>query len=239
MLDALGRLVNELRLVRSLKTHTPIYRVRIAAKDVVLAGPKDLGPPSRDHAKLPNRMSPAGIVMFYGALDRETALVETFSPDIDEGCRKNVNVWVARFETLRKLHVLDLSSLPCEPSIFDSTRRHLRGTIPFLHEFVNDLKQPVMRGDKNIDYIPTQIVAEYCRHQFRTTSGASLDGIFYPTSRHGLGTACVLFLDGHDCGVPLNGFIESVCWPRKQVLWLCDGPELLDGANSAAWLRSV
>jgi hypothetical protein len=235
MLDTIGRLANRMHLVRPLKTGTPIYRVRVESKNVALVGPKDLGPPSRDQATRPNRMSPAGIVMFYGALDRNTALVETLTPELDRGS----NVWVARFETTRRLHVLDLSALPAMPSIFDPAHRCDRNAVQFLYSFVTDLKQPVRRNDEHINYVPTQVVTEYFRHRFRDIVGRPLDGVLYPTSKREQGTACVLFIDGSNCGVAPSSFVESLRFmysPPTQVLRLCADPEVLDGGNSAAWL---
>jgi HEPN/RES N-terminal domain 1/RES domain len=230
MLDAIGRLVRRLELIKKFDSGITIFRVRVVDKECTLAGPHDLGPPAREDATQPNRMSPSGIVMFYGAMDRDTALVETFQPD-REGA-ENKRAWVASFEVLRELRLLDLTRLPTVPSIFNAGRRDLQDGISFLHQFVDDLVQPIKRdGRELIDYVPTQIVTEYVRHRFRTVNGKSVHGILYRSSKRPSGTACVLFIDGANCGAEVEG------WQRpEQVLRLLeDRTEILDGAAAATW----
>ena len=56
-------------------------------------------------ARSSNRMSPAGIPMFYGADDAETAIAETYTPTPGEPA----TVTVAKFETARDALVVDLT----------------------------------------------------------------------------------------------------------------------------------
>ena len=234
MLDAIGHLVRRLGLTRKLEEDAIILRARVKDKGTTLAGPGDLGPPKREDATQPNRMSPSGIVMFYGAMDRSTTLVETFQPS-REGA-ENRNVWVARFRVMKNLNVLDLTTLPPIPSLYDQGFRDLRDGIMFLHDFVDDLVQPIDRdGREHIDYVPTQVVTEYMRHRFRTEDGMSLNGIFYKSAKSSGGTACVLFLDGTNCGAPAER------WERpEQILCLLeDRTEVLDGANAAHWFPRI
>ena len=231
MLDAIGQLVRRLGLTRSIEVGTTLFRVRVAEKTINLAGPNDLGPPSRDNAKQPNRMSPAGIVMFYGATDRETAIAETIEPE--RTVMEGKNVWVARFAVLRELRVLDLTDLPPIPSIFDSQLRELKNGISFLHDFVDDLVEPIERdGREHIEYVPTQIVTEYFRHRFWSSDGKRLDGILYRSSKREHSTACVLFVNGQNCGVITEPWLQP-----EQVLRLLDAEtEVLDGTDVGAGL---
>lgn len=186
--------------------------------------------PARDLAAQPNRMSPSGIVMFYGAMDRDTALVETFQPE-REGAN-NKRVWVASFEVLRELRLLDLTRPPAVPSIFDASRRDLRDGIIFLREFVEDLVQPIKRdGQELIDYVPTQIVTEYIRHRFRTENGEPVDGILYASSKRSSGAACALFIGAAHCGVELRGWQR----PEQALRLLEDRTQILEGATAATW----
>lgn len=229
MLDSIGEVVDRFDLTSTTHKGELLYRVRVADKGVSFSTVSELGPPSRENAKQPNRMSPAGIVMFYGALDRATALAETFQPDRSNASNKNI--WIARFEALRDLTLLDLTKLPAVPSIFDSDNRHDRDEILFLRSFVRDLVQPIERdGREHIEYVPTQIVTEYFRHRFRTGSGRSLDGILYRSSKRKKGIACVLFVDSEQCGAPTERWIQ-----QEQVLALVeDQIEVLDGAAEIA-----
>jgi len=108
-------------------------------------------------------MSPAGIPMFYGAVDGYTAVAETPTGRIE----KSQIISVAEFVSVKEFWVVDLSTLPRIPSRFSETSRHERGAIRFLHDFVSDLSKPVKKdGREHIEYVPTQIVTEYFRHVF-------------------------------------------------------------------------
>lgn len=134
--------------------------------------------------------------MFYGAFDRNTAILETF-----DSCQKDAYTRVittAAFHVQRALTVLDLTNLPKPPSFFGS--RDLHYGVRFLHEFEKDLVKPIERDDReHIEYVPSQIVAEYFRYRFRPENQDRLDGIVYRSSKTDK-PACALFLDRSDCG---------------------------------------
>jgi len=73
-LDRLGQEISELELFRTLKPSDTIYRARIHDPNVTLSTASELGPPPTELAHYPNRMSPAGIPMFYGSFDIDTAI---------------------------------------------------------------------------------------------------------------------------------------------------------------------
>lgn len=188
MLDAIGRLVSRLDLIQEIPAGKEILRVRVVGKGCELVGPVDLGPPPRERATQTNRMSPPGIVMFYGAFDRETALAETFQPYRDGATQKNV--WVATFELLKQLRVVDLTRLPPTPSIFDAASRDLLPGVTFLRDFVDDFVAPISRdGREHIEYVPTQIVTEFVRYRLRTKDDENVHGILYRSSKHDKGIA--------------------------------------------------
>ena len=154
-------------------------------------------------------MSPAGIVMFYGAFDSETAIWETFQPNREHATNKVVSV--AQFRSNRPLTVLDLTNLPSRPSFFGDYEMH--HAISFLWDFNQDLTKPIARdGMEHLDYVPTQIVSEYFRHRFETEGGSLLDGIVYLSSKTS-SPACVLFFDQYDCGG-----VASATTPALQLL---------------------
>jgi hypothetical protein len=230
MLDAIGQLLRHLELVRTVKPGTIIYRVRVYDKGKNLEGPEELGSPAREHATQPNRMSPAGIVMFYGATKPETALLETFQPERERADEKAV--WIASFRVMKELRILDLTHLPPVPSIFDRSLREQQSGISFLHAFEEDFTTPIERdGHEHIDYVPTQIVTEYVRHRFRTEDSLSVEGILYRSSKRKKGTACVLFIDGTNCGVPVEHWRE----PQQVLQLLEDQTKVLDGAKASEW----
>jgi hypothetical protein len=224
MLDAIGKLVRRLRIFRAVPTGTVLYRARVHDANERFTTAAELGPPGREDASQPNRMSPVGIVMFYGTLDHNTAISETFQASREGASQKVVSV--AQFETLSETLVLDLTALPPIPSIFDRTEREARHGIAFLHEFVEDLTQPIARdGTEHIEYVPTQIVTEYFRRRFLTDDGRQLQGIIYQSSQREAGIACVLFIDAYACGVPS----PSLCNPGQKLRLLGDSIERIPG----------
>jgi hypothetical protein len=93
ILDSLGAIVKEMGLLNVILKGTSLKRVRIVERHEAPASAKELGSPSRKHAKMPNRMSPAGIPMFYGAYRIETAIAETFDPMKDSGKKAVCGEW--------------------------------------------------------------------------------------------------------------------------------------------------
>jgi hypothetical protein len=190
ILDQLGLLIKDLNLIRSIPKGSIIYRARAHKGNKRFSNVEDLGPPK--DAKQPNRMSPAGIPMFYGSLDENTAITET--RDIKK------YITVAAWKTLKKLNLLDLTELPYIPSIFDQDRYYLRSSIIFLHSFLRDFSKPIEKdGREHIEYVPTQIVTEYFRHIFRDERGKKIQGIIFPSSLIPGSKSCVLFFHSEDC----------------------------------------
>ena len=206
MLDHIGDVINEVGLVRTMKAGTHWFRARVHDPSKTYTSAADLGTAPREAAVASNRMSPAGIPMFYGAGDEETAIGETYTPKPGTP----VAVTVGEFETARDALVVDLTGLPQVPSLFDQGRRHLRGSISFLRGFVGDLVAPVTKdGQEHIEYVPTQIVTEYLRHVFRTETGQQVQGVIYQSARVKDGTCCVLFVDNERCGDAKPGWQDE------------------------------
>ncbi|MGO8849847.1 MAG: RES family NAD+ phosphorylase [Mycobacterium sp.] len=149
-----------------------------------------LGPAPIDKAGA-NRMSPAGISMFYGATDIDTAVAEI-------GAHSS-HSWavVGEFKAAEELRVVDLSNLPDLPSIFDTDEKAIEryDGVAFLHRFVKDLTLPiVLDGREHIDYVPTQVLTEYLRYSFP----APLHGLQFPSAQ-GSGHNVVLFFGPGSC----------------------------------------
>lgn len=181
-------------LLRIINQETDLIRIRVADEHKNLAS--EIGTPNPEFALQSNRMSPAGIPMFYGAFDFQTAHAETFDPQAHEG--KSLSV--GTFRSLRDLTVLDLANLPSIPSVFDQERHRTIHSLRFLHQFARDISQPIARdGHEHIDYVPTQIVTEYFRRVFRLKDGNPIDGILYRSAKNADGQAFVLFCENHQC----------------------------------------
>jgi len=211
ILNKLGELVNELGLINSLLAGTEFIRARISEKKL-RPTVKELGPPPLHKAIYSNRMSPAGIPMFYGSIDEKTAIAETY----DKKDKKKRYVTVAAFRTMKDFKILDLTQLPDFPSLFDERKRHLRAPLIFLRSFLADFSKPIKKdGQEHIEYVPTQVVTEYFRHIFRDGSRDVVRGILYPSARRKTGKSCVLFFEDKDC------FQANIANEDEDKKWLC------------------
>jgi hypothetical protein len=173
----------------------PLYRGRMYLEEPDLKNveAKDLGPAPIDKAAA-NRMSPAGISMFYGATDIHTAVAEI-------GAHSS-HSWavVGEFTAPKGLHVIDLSNLPALPSIFDSNEKSKTRyeAVSFLRNFVKELTLPiVLDGREHIDYVPTQVFTEFLRYAFPEP----LDGMLFPSAQS-TGRNVVLFSGRGTCAAP-------------------------------------
>ena len=195
-LDRLGEVVEEVDIVTILPQGTRVTRARPHGRNEALRTPADFGPPPIEKAIFSNRMSPAGIPMFYGVFDRETALKEI----CDSLSNPDVIATTAEFETARDFPVLNLTELPCVPSIFDTQERGSRPGIIFLRGFSNDLSKRIEKdGREHIEYVPTQVVTEYFRHIYNNPDYGRVRGIIYPSARRKGGKCCVLFFRSEEC----------------------------------------
>jgi hypothetical protein len=202
ILRNLGAFVRRLRLVRRLPLGTSFVRVRCHTKNASFSTATELAAPPIGFAVYSNRMSAAGIPMFYGAKDLRTAIAETFDPGTQSGYACSVG----HFQLVQPLRVLDFTRLPEVPSLFDAKKRHLRNPPIFLRKFVHAISQPIARdGREHIEYVPTQIVTEYFRYQHRLNKGDRIDGLLYPSARYPGGVSCVLFVLNEESQPPTDG----------------------------------
>lgn len=197
ILSALGNIIFRLGLVKILEKQEKIFRVRITDKDKTFSTAKQLGTPKKENAIFSNRMSPAGIPMFYGAFDIKTAIIETYEPE-DTVTKHAV---CGTFVPTKKLAVIDLSEKIEIPSLFDEKKREDRYSLKFLQNFIDDFVKPIHKVDKaHISYVPTQIVTEYFKHIYNQAEfGENIDGIIYPSSKSEGGRCIVIFADSSQC----------------------------------------
>ena len=186
LLQRIGKLVQELRLVKSLPAAIRMYRVRRTAEGVEFSEFEEIGPPPEAHASA-GRMNPPGISYFYMALERETALAEVLD-------KPPCYASIAEFEATNELLFLDLAELPSSPSIFDSEHREERQGMLFLKRFVDAIAAPITRdGREHVEYIPPQVVCEFFAQMFRIDEKNQLDGIVYPSAVRPIGKNIVIF----------------------------------------------
>lgn len=167
VLEEIGRLLVKFELITTLPTGTSTYRARghTRRQDSRNWRAQDLGTNLPDRSWGSTRMSPAGIPLFYGADDIATALTEAGTADLREFFT------VGQFVTTAPIKVVNLISIPPVPSIFDPELGAWQGQIRFLHDLVEDLRQPVDEKRGNLDYVPTQVFCEYFLNVFDTDVG--------------------------------------------------------------------
>ncbi len=182
-------------LFRTISAGGRFWRARASDASGAFATPGELGTPPPEVAFSSNRMSPAGIPAFYGAEDPDTAIEEIRTVPVPESGA----YWSAgEFALSGDCLVLDLATMPDPPSIFDSERA-LRRPLYFLADFATDISKPLgAPGREHIDYVPTQVIAEFLRLSFVSELGP-VTGVRYKSARHDGGICVVLFISNEDC----------------------------------------
>lgn len=187
VLPELGRLANDRGLISQVPKGTTLYRARVRkSDDRWTLNAETMGAPPLSTTTA-GRMNPAGISYLYLAFDEETAVAEVLGAAASE-------VAVAQFSTERELIILDLSTLPAKPSIFDLSRRDERESLIFLESFVNTISRSIAKdGLEHVSYVPSQVVCEYFALVFRDADNKPLDGVKFRSSVISGGKNLVLF----------------------------------------------
>lgn len=228
MLATIAGCIRDTELVKTVPKGKMIWRVRVHDPKTTIREDHELSPPPTNKALQSNRMSPAGIVMFYGAEEFATACAET----IDSTVAKDKCVTGGAFRTLRDFRILDLVDLPKMPGFFQQGTSDYRDTISFLRHFAVDLAVPVVRdGHEHVEYVPTQAFTEYVRHEMKLYDNATVDGIRYRSAVNG--EPCfVLFCSQDECVTNPQGY-------RKPERWLELDASSIRTENAAAMAASV
>ena len=167
-----------------LTTSTRVYRARVADEQwpsTPWEFQQALGPAPLHRTKH-SRMSPPGISYLYVSGNPDTCMSE-IQPNVGN------EVWVARFTVLIDIKLLDFTRLPIIkiPSIFSSDYNSaLTWAEDFLKDFLAEIGQPPKSNDNLLEYIPTQVLAEYIRAQ-------GYQGIKYNSAQHPGGVNYTLF----------------------------------------------
>lgn len=196
ILARIGATIKKFGLIKELPANSSIYRCRQhSLLDESVQTFSGMTSPPNEYAIQPNRMSPAGISMFYGAFDERTAIEET----LDRRNTELPHYTIAEFITKEALTIVDLSLIPQPPSVFDLDRKEDYYPLIFLNSFIDDLVSPIKRDEKvHINYVPTQVVTEYLRYPFSDELRPErINGLIYKSSKTD-DKACVLFFDNQE-----------------------------------------
>ena len=216
LLDTLGNLFREFYLFTDLPKGTELVRARVVNAGESPSTAAELGAAPAKLATQ-NRMSPAGISMFYASFDELTSVRETYDPDLskEDATRPPERGWgkklvLATFKTTKDFRMLDLGRDLELPSCFDTERRWQRKLISFLQDFVEDFSKPVERdGREHFEYAPTQVVTEYVRHRLVDNEGQKVDGVLYLSAANPGKKAVVVFGGPELCGAVEDSFNEA------------------------------
>lgn len=192
ILFEVGKVILELGYISAIPAGSlSLYRARQHELEEEVMNAKTLGSPPPQIAKA-NRMSPAGISMFYGALDVDTCKAEIIDPT-----KKGTVLTYGEFTNLEQLNLIDFTSIGQVPSIFDKQNRYKRPIMGFIKSFVADLSIPVKPDDTvHIEYVPTQVVTEYLKLKFQKEH--VVHGILYKSVKNNGGLCAVLFTNNED-----------------------------------------
>jgi hypothetical protein len=201
MLEQLGKVIRDCGLIRKIRAGTKLFRARghDAGTTYVLA--KDLGPPPVEKAKTAGRMNAPGIVAFYGAQEKNTALAEATG--------KHTMFSVAEFETVTELSVVDLTNLPRVPSIFESGPRE---SLRFLRHFTQEVSQPFEPdAEIHIEYTPTQVDSEFLRHRLKDDQGKPIQGLICGSAKCAGTSNIALFMESSE----VEG-VRTESWKKRE-----------------------
>jgi hypothetical protein len=138
-----------------------LFRARIIATEAdykeIAANPAlRMGAPPAGMRRA-GRMNAAGIAVFYGATDADTAIAE-LRPAVGS------LVCLATFTLRRPIHVLDLTRFTSPGRRIDVFAKNqvMRSTQwAFMQSFANEISKPILPSDEHLEYVPAQVVAEY------------------------------------------------------------------------------
>lgn len=194
-LHHVGNMIDELGLFKTYEKDHGFFRARTFPPEIQAPSEaKNLGTPPWHVSLQGNRMSPAGIPMFYAGESEDVALDEVSVRT------ENRAASVGKFASSKRFSVVDLTNIPPMPSPFDQERRHQMWKISFLQSFVEKISEPIQKGRDQVDYVPTQVMTEYL---LRIHWGREkIHGIRYPSAAHGGGQCVVLDVSSSDCLAP-------------------------------------
>lgn len=195
VLSKVADLVKEYELIKAMPALTIWWRAQPHGADPIEHTPGRLGTVPANLATTPNRMSPAGIPMFYGAADADTAVKEIVGTPGASTTHTHAT-WAA-FQTSRECTVVDFTSLPPPVSIFDPEQGYKFFSLRFLHSFVGQLSSKTDPDWAAVDYVPTQVLTEFFLRVY-TTTGGPVEGLVYRSALTGQ-PSLVMSVDNDRC----------------------------------------
>ena len=160
---------------------TILYRARVIPSDRTYLTKNDMGCPPRGKATA-GRANPLGIPYLYLCKTEETTYYEVRALYLDK-------LAIGSFKTTRDLNILDFTSALSLYYAYNNSTISLSEVIAkqkILQLISSDLSKPLRRYDSELEYVPTQLICEYCKIN-------GIDGICFKSSLHNGGVNVVLF----------------------------------------------
>lgn len=160
---------------------TKLYRARVIPSGKHYLTKKEMGCPPKDKATA-GRANPIGIPYLYLCIDEATTYYEVRALYLDM-------VSIGVFEVKENLNILDFTSELSLYYAFNNASDSLDNILckyKLLQLISRDLSKPLRRFDTELEYVPTQLICEYCKV-------CGIDGIKFYSSLHKGGVNVVLF----------------------------------------------
>ena len=160
---------------------TILYRARVIPSDRTYLTRNDMGCPPRGKATA-GRANPLGIPYLYLCKNEETTYYEVRALYLDK-------LAIGSFKTTKDLNILDFTSALSLYYAYNNSTISLSEVIAkqkILQLISSDLSKPLRRYDSELEYVPTQLICEYCKIN-------GIDGICFNSSLHNGGVNYVLF----------------------------------------------
>ena len=163
----------------TLRKKTILYRARILPKGKSRLKTTEMGCPPGDLSTA-GRANPPGIPYLYLCGDKATTFYEVRAVQLDKIC-------VGRFLVQKELKIVDFNAKTSLYLAFDGNDlADVVASQKIIDAIRRDMSRPMRRYDSELEYIPTQMICEYCKVQ-----GA--DGICFDSTLHAGGKNYVLF----------------------------------------------
>lgn len=165
-----------------IKKGTFLFRARIIPEGKSYLSRKDMGTPPKEKASS-GRANPLGIPYLYLCDNIDTTYYEIRAVYLDR-------VAIGNFKVNRDLQIVDFNSrINLFYSFLSDSNKSMIEVVKhnlLINEISKDLSRPLRRFDTELEYIPTQLICEYCKLN-------NADGIRFKSSLHQKGMNIVLF----------------------------------------------
>lgn len=178
---------NYLTAGKSLHVGQKLYRSRITPVGQKKIKRDKMGCPPKELATA-GRANPIGIPYLYLSDSAKTTYFEVRAVYLDK-------LSVGTFRMERELKLIDFVYDVNLFLSYNDSNISLKETIikkKVIEAISSDLSKPLRRYDSEIEYVPTQLICEYCK-RIVDSEGATADGITFESSLHKGGRNYVLF----------------------------------------------